>query len=83
MNKKELDNILIDTIHDLRKPLENCIAGIDEADNSNPALSIINAAEQEFHKLNLETNKIYSNMIANAIEHKETKEFIDSKKENT
>lgn len=83
MIKNELDDIIIDTIHNLRKPLEQCITGIDEADASNPTSPIINAAEQELHKLNLETNKIYSNMIADAIERRETKELIDSKKENT
>ena len=83
MEENKSKDIMIDTVHHLRAALDTCLAKIDAADNSDPDDPIINQVERELHKLNLETNKIYTEMIARAIESKETKELIESKKEST
>ncbi len=77
------EDILIDTIHNLQDALAKHIKKIDAAAASNPADPIINQVERELRELNLETNKIYMNMVAEALEVKETKELIETKKEST
>ena len=83
MSEIKSEDILIDTIHHLRTVLDECLKKIGATNNSDPTDPIINQVEREIHKLSLETNNIYMNMLAEALESKETKELIESKKANT
>ena len=83
MANNHQEDILIDTIHQLRAVLDKCLDEINTADGTDLNETVINKVEKELHNLNLETNKIYIKMIADALESKETKEMIESKKGST
>jgi len=55
---------------------------VDKFDGSDEKL-LIDAAEDSFSKLMLKTQQIYSETLSRKLESLETKEFIESKKENT
>lgn len=77
------EDILIDTIHDLRSALDECLREIETGDSSDSKEYLIDKAEAELHRITLRTNEIYTEMLSRAIERKETKDLIESKKENT
>ncbi len=80
VNQRE-DN-LIETIHDLKAALDECLVNIERSSSDSTGY-LIDKAEKELHELNLKTNKIYTEMIARSLQGKETKEVIESKKANT
>jgi DNA-binding HxlR family transcriptional regulator len=55
---------------------------VDKFDGSDEKL-LIDAAEDSFSKLMLKTQQIYSETLSRKLESLETKEFIESKRENT
>ena len=78
------DDLLIDTLHDLREALDTCIDHIDKNDPEDVTETyLIDSVEEEFHELNLKTNKIYTDLLSKLLEGKETKELIESKKVST
>jgi len=81
MDNKNID-LVLDTQHDLRKHIEEMLETVDKFDGSDEKL-LIDAAEDSFSKLMLKTQQIYSETLSRKLESLETKEFIESKKENT
>ena len=79
-NQRE-DN-LIETIHDLKAVLDECLINIERSTSDSDG-HLIDKTENELHELNLKTNKIYTEMMVRSLEAKETKEVIESKKANT
>jgi hypothetical protein len=77
------NDVLIDTLHDLRNVLDDCIGNIQNNTGKNSSDKYpIDVVEEEFHNLNLKTNNIYTKMLSKLLEEKETKALIESKKEN-
>lgn len=84
MKKNQKEDLIIDVLHDLRNAIDECIDQMDSGhSNAKSTDCIIDTVETEFHKLNLKTNEIYSEMISKVLEEKEDKEAVESKKANT
>lgn len=84
MEKNQKEDLIIDALHDLRNAINECLNQIEtENPDGNSSSYMIDAVETEFHKLNLKTNEIYTEMLSRAIEERETREVIESKKANT
>ncbi len=80
--RNEKDDLVIDTLHDIREVIESAIDGIcaDENVGKKREGYIIDQAEDELRELLYKTQDIYSNMIAKRLEQLETKELIQRKK---
>lgn len=80
--KRNKEDIVIDTIHELKRAVTETTDNIQNASDKNNGEYLIDQAEEELQKLLYKTREIYADLTKSNLEERETKELIASKKEN-
>lgn len=80
--KRNKEDIVIDTIHELKKEVSTATNNIQSASIIEDGEYLIDQAEEELQKLLKNTQQIYTDLIKSNLEERETKELLASKKAN-